>query len=207
VSRSRGTLDVGAVLARLDTTTAGLAESERVARRARYGVNAVRTRKPKRWLAELVESLTEPLQLLLLSVAVLSAVFGELSDALVIAAVIATVAVLETATEMRAATAIDALRQMTAPTARLTTPTGRVQVPAADLVPGDVVSVEAGDIVTADARVLSAARLKTDESTLTGEAQPAGKSPTPVGASADLADRSSVVYAGSPVVAGEGTEQ
>ncbi|MCW3839857.1 HAD-IC family P-type ATPase [Micromonospora yasonensis] len=198
-------LDTVAVLSRLNATVEGLAEPERVARRARYGANAVRTRKPKRWPAELAESLTEPLQLLLIAVAALSAVFGELSDALVIAAVIATVAVLETATEMRAAKAIDALRQMSAPAARLITPQGRVQVPAAELVPGDVIIIEAGDIVPADARVLSAAGLKTDESTLTGEAQPAGKSGEPVAGTTDLAERSSMIYAGSPVVAGEAT--
>ncbi|MFU8853564.1 cation-translocating P-type ATPase [Micromonospora sp. SL1-18] len=198
-------LDTTIALSRLDATVEGLPELERAARRTRYGANAVRTRKPKRWPAELGESFTEPLQLLLIAVAALSAVFGELSDALVIAAVITTVAVLETATEMRAAKAIDALRQMTAPTARLTTPSGRVQVPAAELVPGDVFTIEAGDVVPADARVLSAAGLKTDESTLTGEAQPAGKSDTPVAEAADLAERSSVIYAGSPVVAGEAT--
>jgi Ca2+-transporting ATPase len=198
-------LETGVVLSRLDTTTQGLDEPERAGRRARYGANAVRTRKPKRWWAELAESLTEPLQLLLIAVAALSAVFGELSDALVIAAVIATVAVVETATEMRAAKAIDALRRMTAPTARLTTPSGRVQVPAADLVPGDVITIEAGDIVPGDARILAGAGLKTDESTLTGEAQPSAKSSELIAATAELADRSSMVYAGSPVVAGEAT--
>ncbi len=198
-------LDTGEVLARLDATGQGLAQRERVARRARYGANAVRSRKPKRWPAELAESLTEPLQLLLIAVAVLSGVFGELSDAVVIAAVVAAVAVLETATEMRAAKAIDALRGMTALTARLISLAGRVQIPAADLVPGDVIAVEAGDIVPADARVLSAAGLKTDESTLTGEAQPAAKSSQVVDEGADLAERSSMIYAGSPVVAGDAT--
>jgi Ca2+-transporting ATPase len=198
-------LEPGAVLSRLDATDLGLAEPDRAARRTRHGPNTVRSRKPKRWPVELAESLTEPMQLLLVAVAVLSAVFGELSDALVIAAVIVTVAVLETATEMRAAKAIDGLRQLSAPTARLSTPAGRTQIPAADLVPGDVISIEAGDVVPADARVLSAAGLKVDESTLTGEARPAGKSSTPVAAGADLAERSSMVYAGSPVVAGEAT--
>jgi Ca2+-transporting ATPase len=198
-------LDVGSVLSRLSTTPQGLDDRERAARRARFGPNAVRTRKPKRWPTELAESVTEPLQLLLIVVAVLSAIFGELRDALVIAAVIATVAVLETATEMRAAKAIEALRSMTAPTARLSTVSGPIQVAAAELVPGDVIRVAAGDIVPADARVLAAAGLKTDESALTGEAAAAGKSSQPVAAAAELADRSSMIYAGTAVVVGEAT--
>jgi Ca2+-transporting ATPase len=198
-------LDSGTVLTRLDTSPTGLPDEQRVRRRARFGANEVRTRKPKRWLPELAESLAEPLQLLLIAVAVLSAVFGELSDALVIAAVIVTVAFVETASEMRAAHAIDALRALSAPTARLTTAAGRIQVPAADLVPGDVISVEAGDVVPADARVLTAHGLRADESTLTGEAQPVGKSDLAVADHAELAERSSVLYAGTAVVAGEAT--
>jgi Ca2+-transporting ATPase len=193
------------VLTRLGTTRTGLDPAQRAVRREQFGANEVRTRKPKRWLPELAESLAEPLQLLLIAVAVLSGIFGELSDALVIAAVIAVVAFLETATEMRAAHAIDALRAMTAPTARLLTPAGITQIPAAALVPGDVVAVEAGDVVPADARVLTAGGLRLDESTLTGEAQPVGKSAQPVAVTADLADRTSMIYAGTAVVAGEGT--
>jgi Ca2+-transporting ATPase len=198
-------LDPVVTLERLGTSPAGLPEVERAQRRAQFGPNEVRTRKPKRWPAELAESLTEPLQLLLIAVAVLSAVFGEVSDALVIVTVIVTVAVLETASEMRAAHDIEALRQLSAPTARLTTPAGRSQIAAADLVPGDVITVEAGDVVPADARVLTARGLRADESTLTGETLPVGKSEVAVGDGADLADRSSMLFAGTPVVAGEAT--
>lgn len=198
-------LDTATVLARLETNEAGLAEAERIARRARFGPNQVRTRKPKRWPVELAESLAEPLQLLLIAVAVLMAIFGELADALVIAAVITTVAIVETATEMRAARAIDSLRTMTAPTARLKTLAGLTQVPAADLVPGDVIRVEAGDVVPADARVMHAHGLRADESTLTGEAVPVGKSDLAVPLDTELAERSCVVFAGTAVVAGEAT--
>jgi P-type Ca2+ transporter type 2C len=197
--------DAATVVATLDSSPTGLTDAQRQVRQAEYGRNEVRTRKPKRWLPELAESLTEPLQLLLIAVAVLSGIFGELTDALVIAAVIGVVAVLETATEMRAAKAIDALKAMTAPSARLVTDTGVTQVAAADLVPGDVITVEAGDVVPADARVLSAAGVKVDESTLTGEAQPVGKSGQAIAADTDLADRSSMIYAGTPVIAGDAT--
>ncbi|GLL06754.1 cation-translocating P-type ATPase [Dactylosporangium matsuzakiense] len=194
-----------AVLHALGGTATGLPAAERAARRARYGPNRPGpVRRPKRWLPELAEAFTEPLQLLLIAVAVLSAVFGELSDAVAIAAVIAVVAVLETSTEMRAARSIEALRAMTAPTARLVTPGGVQEVPAADLVPGDVVAVEAGDVVPADARVLAARGLRVDESTLTGEAAAVGKSAVAVPAGTPLAARSSMLHAGTAVVAGDG---
>lgn len=197
-------LEAEAALARLGAGPEGLPADERERRRAAYGPNEVGGRRPKRWWAELAESLAEPLQLLLIAVAALSAVFGELSGALAITAVIVVVAVLETATELRASRAISALQAMTAPTARLAGCQGVREVPAASLVPGDVIAVEAGDIIPADARVLSALGLQADESTLTGEARPAGKDTRPVAAGTGLAERSSLLYAGTAVVAGEG---
>jgi len=156
------------------------------------------------WLKELAESLVEPLQLLLLVVAVLSAVFGELSDAIAILVVIALVVVVETVTELRAGQAIAALRQLTAPTARVLREGTSVQVPTAELVTGDVLVVEAGDRVPADGRVLAATGLRVDESSLTGEAQPVGKGSHPVPSTAPLAERSSMLYAGTAVVGGTG---
>src|SRR6266542_4459317 len=199
-------LDAWAVLARLESGPAGLADSEHARRLAACGTNlpeGPRRREP--WWEELGEWFTEPLQLLLAAVAVLSAVFGELRDAIAIAAVIAAVAVTETITEMRAARAIEALRAMTEPTARLQREGWTTEVPAASLAPGDVVAVEAGDIAPADARVLEARGLRADESTLTGEAEPVGKSEQPVPAGTGLAGRSSLLHAGTAVAAGEGT--
>jgi Ca2+-transporting ATPase len=197
-------LGAGAVLARLESGPSGLADAEHARRLAVYGPNLPEgKRKREPWWEELGESFTEPLQLLLIAVAVLSAVFGELRDAIAIAAVIAAVAVTETVTEVRAARAIEALRAMTAPAARLRREGFTAEVPAASLVPGDVVAVEAGDIVPADARVLTANGLRVDESTLTGEAGPAGKSERPVPAGTGLAGRSSLLYAGTAVIAGE----
>jgi P-type Ca2+ transporter type 2C len=198
-------LDAETVLARLESGPDGLSEAERARRLAAHGPNLPAEQpKPEPWWEELGESVTEPLQLLLIAVAVLSAVFGELRDAIAIAAIIAAVAVTEAVTEVRAARSIDALRAMTAPTARLRRETTTLEVPAATIVPGDVLAVEAGDIVPADARVLGARGLRVDESTLTGEAAPAGKSEQPVPEPAGLAGRSGLLYAGTAVTAGEG---
>ena len=194
------------MLARVESGPGGLADAEHARRLAACGPNLPEGRRRREpWWEELGEAVTEPLQLLLIAVAVLSAVFGELRDAIAITAVIIAVAVTETMTEVRAARAIEALRGMTAPLARLQREASTAEVPAASLVPGDVVAVEAGDVVPADARVLAARGLRADESTLTGESEPAGKSEQPVPAAAGLAERTSLLHAGTAVVAGEGT--
>ena len=191
----------GEVLEALTSGEGGLGEAEAAARRPapqRAG------RRVPHWLAELGESLVEPLQLLLVAVGVLSAVFGEVSDAVAIFVVIGAVVVIETVTEMRAGRAINALKELSAPTARVLRAGAPVEVPAADLVSGDVLVVEAGDRVPADARVLAATGLRVDESTLTGEGLPVGKGPDPVGGAAPLAERTSILYAGTAVLAGAG---
>ena len=196
-------MDVADTMHRLGTTEAGLDDAERGRRLDKYDPNSLPERKAEPWWQELAESFAEPLQLLLIAVAVLSAVFGELSDAIAIAVVIAVVAVLETVTELRAARAIDALRALTAPTARLIQPGGVVEVAAATLVPGDVLALEAGDLVPADAQVLSAHGLRVDESTLTGEPAPVGKGSEPVRVGTDLAEMTSMLHAGTSVVGGQ----
>lgn len=197
-------LATATTLARLDSNPTGLTDHERARRLTAHGPNTVGVRTPEPWWHELGESLAEPLQLLLIAVAVLSAVFGELSDAIAIGVVILAVAVLETITELRAKNAITALKALSAPTARLARAHGVIEVPAAELVPGDVLIVEAGDMVPADARVLAARGLRVDESTLTGEAAPVGKGEQPVFDGAALAERSSLLYAGTAVLAGHG---
>src|SRR3954471_10690167 len=155
-------------------------------------------------LGELVESVVEPLQLLLVAVGVLSAVFGELRDAIAIFVVIALVSAVEAISEVRAKRALRALRDLSAPTAVVRREGAVAAVPVDSLVVGDVLLVEAGSVVAADARVISADGLAADESRLTGEPVAAAKGPDPVAADAHLAERSSLLHAGSAVVAGVG---
>ena len=155
-------------------------------------------------LEELVESVVEPLQLLLVAVGVLSAIFGELRDAIAIFAVIALVSAVEAISEVRAKRALRALRDLSAPNALVRREGAVAAVPVDALVIGDVLLVEAGSVVAADARVVEADGLATDESRLTGEPVAAAKGPEPVDADAPLAERSSLVHAGSAVVAGAG---
>ncbi len=229
-AEGRGTwhaLPAGRVLELAGSADGGLTGAEAAARLAAAGANETAPVREEGFWEELAESFREPLQLLLIVVAVLSAVFGELRDAAAIAVVIVAVALTETITEQRAGRAIGALRRLSAPTARIRRPAASpagpagaagppgpsraggegtvVEVPAAQLVAGDVIVVEAGDLIPADARVLSGEGLRADESSLTGEAVPSAKGPAPVQDGADLAERSSMLYAGTAVAAGEGT--
>jgi P-type Ca2+ transporter type 2C len=155
-------------------------------------------------LGEVVESVAEPLQLLLVVVGVLSAIFGELRDAIAIFSVIVLVSAVEAISEVRARRALQALRDLSAPNALVRRAGLARPVRVGALVVGDVLLVEAGSVVAADARVVEADGLATDESRLTGEPAAAAKGPEPVHADAPLAERSSVLHAGTAVVGGAG---
>jgi len=168
------------------------------------GPNAAPARRRASLFEELLESLREPLQLLLIAVGVLSAIWGELSDAIAIFVIIGAVASVETFSEMRAHRSLDALKQLSAPLAHVLRDGTLGEVPAAEIVPGDVAALEAGDRVPADCRVIEASGLRVDESALTGEPEPAAKGPEPASAHAALAERTPMLYAGTAVVDGEG---
>src|SRR4051812_42007769 len=155
-------------------------------------------------LEELAESLAEPLMLLLIAVGVLSAIFGELRDAIAIFVVIVIIGAVEAISEVRAKRALRALRDLSAPHALVRRAGTVAAVPVDALVVGDVLLVEAGSVVAADARVVAADGLAADESRLTGEPVAAAKGPEPVDTGAPLAERSSLLHAGTAAVAGAG---
>ncbi|HUA07546.1 MAG TPA: cation-transporting P-type ATPase [Solirubrobacteraceae bacterium] len=155
-------------------------------------------------LREIGESSIEPLQLLLVVVGVLSAIFGELRDAIAIFTIIVIVSAVEAISEVRAKRALRALRDLSSPNALVRRAGVGTAIPTGALVVGDVLLVEAGSVVAADARVVLSDGLAADESRLTGETVSAVKGPEPVGAGAPLAERSSMLYAGTAVVAGAG---
>jgi len=185
--------------------TRGLSGVEAASRLNRHGPNRIAEAEAEPWWEELLESLREPLQLLLVAVGVVYAVLGELEDALTILAVIVTVAAVETLSEARAKRAIAALRTLGAPTATVVRESTPLEIATADLVPGDLVILEAGDRVPADVRLMDAVALRVDESSLTGESIPVAKdADTQVAADAELGDRRTVVFAGTNVTSGKG---
>lgn len=203
-TRAWHALEVDDVLAELGTGGEGLSRAEAARRLERHGANEYDHRERDSLATELAEALFEPLQLLLIAVGVLSLIFGELRDAIAIFAIIAAVAAIETVTELRARRALDALKSLAAPQARVIRDGRSLVVVARELVPGDVVVVESGDLVPADCRVLAADSLAADESALTGEAEPAAKGPDAGAEDVELAERSSLLHAGTPVISGEG---
>jgi Ca2+-transporting ATPase len=182
----------------LDAGGAGLTASEARDRLARSGPNVVsRQPRPPVWRRTL-RALRDPLVLVLLAAAVLTTATGDVPDTVVILLVVVVNTSVAVWQEFRADRAVSALSQMAAPTTRVLRD-GRPQVvPAAEVVPGDVVLLGEGDIVPADGQVLSTAALRVDESALTGESVAVDKS------DGAIADDAGLVWAGTTVVHGRG---
>ena len=193
-----------AALQALDATRDGLAPAEAARRLAQHGPNELPAAPRTHPLLRFLGQFNNALILFLLSAAVLAALLGHWVDAAVIVAVVTVNAIVGFVQEGRAEQALDALRAMLAPSARVLRAGHREAVPVATLVPGDVVLLEAGDRVPADLRLLRARGLLVDEAILTGESVASVKAEVPVEAGAALGDRDSMVYSGTLVAAGQG---
>jgi Ca2+-transporting ATPase len=187
------------------TPLRGLTEEEAASRLVDIGPNTI-PEPPRRGVSgRVLDQLRDPMIMLLLAAAVLAVSLRDLTDT----AVIAVVVVLNTAVgvlqELRAERALATLRRLSAPTARLLRDGRRDIRPAAEVVPGDVVFVEAGDIVPADGRLLKAHRLQVDEAALTGESVPVDKETDKDPDVAAAAPELACVSAGTVVTRGRGT--
>ena len=180
----------------------GLTEAEAVARLATFGANV--TGRPRRtpYARIAVRQVADPLVALLVAAAVVSAAIGELLEGAVIGAIVVLNGVLgfvQEAGAERALLALSRTRELSATVIR----DGRERiVPAVELVPGDLVVVHDGDRVPADARIVDAERLAVDESLLTGESAPVEKAADAVRAGTPLAERRSMLYAGTGITLG-----
>ncbi|MFJ1991870.1 cation-translocating P-type ATPase [Streptomyces asiaticus] len=195
--------------------TAGLSREEAARRLGEYGANVVaRERRTPVW-RRVLQQLRDPLIVVLLVAAVLTLTTGDFPDASVILLVITVNTVAGVVQEVRAERAVAALTALSAPTARVIRDGGECSVPAAHVVPGDLVLLGEGDIVPADGEVVDEALLLVDESALTGESVPVEKTtgvdrpPSTVSAETVSADTVSTdrVAAGTVVVRGRGRVQ
>ena len=183
----------------------GLSGAQARSRLATDGPNALETRRPEPWWQEALESLTEPLQLLLIAVAAVYFWFGETEDAITILVVILAVAAIEVWNELRAKRAIESLSRMGAPHASVLRDGQVVELPSAELVAGDIVLLTAGVRVPADMRLVESAALCIDESAMTGESSPVRKhAAEQLDAQAELAERVTMAYASTLVTSGSG---
>ena len=158
----------------------GLGEDQVRQRREVSGLNTLPQPNRRSWLMLLADQVRNPLVLLLLGAAVIAGVVGDVKDAVVILAVVVVNSVLGFVQESRAENSLESLRQMLAPTCVVRRSGVIAEIPAQDLVPGDVVLLDAGSQVPADGRLLVAEQLEVDESALTGESIPTVKRPDPV---------------------------
>jgi Ca2+-transporting ATPase len=182
----------------------GLTAAEVVARRAQAGPNALPEARRRSAWAVLGRQFASPLIYLLLAAAVLALALGHRGDAAVIAVVVTINAVVGAFQEGRAERSLAALRSLAVAEARVRRD-GKAQVIAArELVPGDLLEVAAGDAIGADARLIEASTLQVSEAALTGESVPVDKDVAAVPVNAPVADRASMIHAGTLVTAGRG---
>jgi Ca2+-transporting ATPase len=144
------------------------------------------------------------LVIILIVAAILSVFLGEIADAIVILVIVIFASLLGFIQEYRAERAMEALKRMTAPSSSVIRNGKGKEVAARDLVPGDIILLIAGDRVPADARLLQAINLKTEEASLTGESLPVEKSVDPLNNGASLGDRENMVFAGTTIAYGRG---
>lgn len=186
------------------TTSSGLTAVEAAARLAQFGLNELRREERKPAWKMLAAQYLSPVIGLLAAASLVSAALGEYADAIAIGAILAVNGLVGFYQEYRAERAMLALRSLTAPRARVQRDGRASVIAAAEVVPGDVLLLEAGDVVAADARLIEANLLQTNEAALTGESEPVEKSLAPVAAPAPLAERHDSLFMGTAVTNGTG---
>ncbi|HEX6425193.1 MAG TPA: cation-transporting P-type ATPase [Acidimicrobiales bacterium] len=182
--------------------TRGLSASEVEQRRRLVGRNSLRDRRQTPWPGVLLDQLRSAVVLLLLAAVVAGVVIGELVEAAAVAVVLAVNTGVGFVTELRATRAMEALSSLTTTVAEVERDDRRDEVDASELVPGDVVGMEAGDRVPADVRLLEASDVEVDESALTGESATVRKDIDAVAADTPLAERRGMLHMGTTLAAG-----
>lgn len=193
------------VLVRMGSQADGLSAGEARSRLELNGPNKLPTAGRARGLRLLLTQFTSPIVLILIGATVLSLVLGDVTDSLIILAIVLASGLLGFSQEHSAGRTIDALIAQVRVTTRVRRDGVEVEVPAEEIVAGDMLVLTAGAVVAADSRIVAAEGLLLDQSALTGESYPAGKHAEPVAESAPLAGRASVAYMGTHVLSGTGS--
>jgi Ca2+-transporting ATPase len=194
------------VLRGLSTSEAGLSPAAAAERLKAHGPNELKQRRGKGVLALLREQFSETLVLILIAAALISALLGKGTETAAILAIVVLFAVLGFTQEYRAERAIAALQQLAVPTVRVRRGGKLREVSAQELVPGDIVLLEAGNAVAADVRLLESTSLRILEAALTGESEAVEKTMAAIPApDLPLGDRRNMAYLGSSVTYGRGS--
>ena len=189
--------------------SSGLSSEQVVAKVAQYGLNELEAKETKTFIQKFIEQLKDAMVIVLLIAAAISFVLaiyeghGDFIDSIIILLIVFLNAYLGVMQESRAENALDALKNMSAPLATVIRDGRPQKISSKDVVPGDIIQLEAGDLVPADARLIESASLKSEESALTGESVPVDKDATAIIADeAPLGDRLNMVYSGCSITYG-----
>jgi Ca2+-transporting ATPase len=184
----------------------GISSTDAADRLTRYGPNELLERGLKPAWQLLLEQFTNTMIVVLTIAAVVTAIIGDLKDTLVIMAIVLLNGIIGFAQEYRAERAMAALKQMTSPISTVLRDGRLGSVRAVELVPGDIVRLEAGDIVAADMRLIESAALRINEAALTGESEPSAKTVAalPGVTAALMADQRNMAFKGTAVTYGRG---
>ena len=201
------------IMADLAVTESGLSQAEAADRLAKYGPNKLKEGEKESLISKFLHQLADPMTIILIVAAVISGVTAAYSgegfaDVIIILAVVIINAVLGVYQESKAEAAIEALQEIAAATSKVIRDGHQLTIKSEELVPGDIIVLEAGDSVPADARIIESASMKIEEAALTGESVPVTKHADVLEAEANgevpLGDRKNMVYMGSTVAYGRG---
>lgn len=199
-------LSIEEVSRKLETTPGGIEEHNASKKLTQFGKNEIIHKKKNTVLRMLLRQLTNFMILILMAVAILSGFIGDLTDTMIIIAIIIINALIGFIQEFRAEKAMEALQKIIPSNSKVTRGGKTIEIPTVDLVPGDLVLLEAGNRIPADVRFVETHQLKVDESTLTGESHHAEKTTTalPEG-NYSLGDRINMGFKGTFITNGRGT--
>ena len=204
-SKPQHVLSIEEVLQEVQSSPDGLTNGEAQRRSASHGPNELQHGETKTLLSIFLSQFADLMIWVLIGAALISGLVGEWVDTLIILAVVLINAVLGTIQENRAEKALEALKEMAAPTANVIRDGNVSAIPARELVVGDIVLLEAGDSVPADLRLIESAALKVEESALTGESVPVDKYIEPLAdENLTIGDRVNMAYMGTNVTYGRG---
>ncbi|MEM3066735.1 MAG: cation-translocating P-type ATPase [Nitrososphaerota archaeon] len=198
-------MNVDEVVAKLRTDPErGLTSDEAMSRLSTFGPNEIERQKRVSGLKIFIRQFKNVLILLLLAATTISAILGEITDSVLIFIIVMVATILGFVQESRAERALEALKKMLSPRVNVVRDGKVINIATRELVPGDVLLIEAGDKVPADARLIHVINLQIDEAPLTGESVPVSKQVDPSPADAGIVDRRCMVFAGTTVTYGKG---
>lgn len=189
----------------LKTSPLGLSSQEAIELLKKYGPNELKEKKKKSVFIMFLDQFKDFLIIVLIAAAIISGIIGELSDTIAIIVIVILNAFIGFIQEYRAEKAMAALKKMAAPSATVIRDEKPLDIPASELVPGDIVILDAGKIVPADMRLIEGVQLKVEEAALTGESVPVEKHTEVIkDESIPLGDRKNMIYKGTVISYGRG---